>query len=671
MSRRGRTFLALLATPVLAFAEASASEPEVPAAHAAAPVVVETMPEQGVVVTGTRTPRKLRDDPIGTEVVGAKELGARNVRDASTALAAEPGIQVERSFRGSSFQLRGLDAKYVRMLMDGMPLVGQVNDTIDLRRYATEGIERIEVLRGTASALYGSDALAGVVNLISRRPRQPLEGSVFAQYSPDRAVPLVGKVESTAVGGTLGTRQGDLAASLSFNWFGNDSYTLSEGDPAALPTNGDSRSSGMATGRVFWTPSPQLEAMAFVRGGGFFSRGVDLQLPRALFNRRVGEQELSAGTQATWRPDEQTRLVFFLQGNGFWREFWREQRQVAGSAESMNSLETLVRGEVQADRAVSPTLEVLGGAGGQVGALSSPRLEQNGGSVASGWAFAQVEWRPHALVDLVAGGRLDVDQLFGVHATPRAVLRLKADPLVDGLSLRLKYGEGFRAPSFGERYLAFHNQVANYVVYGNKDLGPELSRGFEAGLDWTPAWPGAGVVPTARVNVFRSSLTGLIQPVERADSSLAFQRFQYLNYSEATIGGVEAATRISAGEWLVADLGYAWLDTRATIDGVTRVLPGRAARQVTGMVVLQSDEWGTQLTARGQLLFGRTALDADVMLDPVAIADLRLGQRVWRAEKGGSELQLYVTADNVLDVTDPNFFQYPGRVIQAGLQARH
>ena len=69
-----------------------------------------------------------------------------------------------------------------------MPLVGQVNDTIDLRRYATEGLERIEVLRGTASALYGSDALAGVVNLISRRPRKPFEGSVFAQYSPDRAI---------------------------------------------------------------------------------------------------------------------------------------------------------------------------------------------------------------------------------------------------------------------------------------------------------------------------------------------------------------------------------------------------------------------------------------------------------------------------------------------------
>src|SRR4051794_31513303 len=77
------------------------------------------VPEQVLVITGTRTPRRVTDDPVGTERIGARELAARNVRDASHALEAEPGIQVERSFRGSSFQLRGLDAKYTRVLVDG------------------------------------------------------------------------------------------------------------------------------------------------------------------------------------------------------------------------------------------------------------------------------------------------------------------------------------------------------------------------------------------------------------------------------------------------------------------------------------------------------------------------------------------------------------------------
>lgn len=661
MARRWATWLAFLV--------ASASAPPVAAAEPQ-PIAVE-VPEQVVVVTGTRTPRRLRDDPIGTEVVGARELSARNVRDASTALASEPGVQIERSFRGSSFQLRGLDAKYVRILVDGMPVVGQVNDTIDLRRYAVEGIERIEVLRGTASALYGSDALAGVVNLISRRPKRPFEGSVFAQYSPDRALPVLGRVESSAVGGTLGTRQGSLAASLSFNWFGNDSYTLSEGDPEALPTNGDSRSAGLATARLFWLPSPQVEAMAFVRAGTFHSRGVDLQPPRALFNRRVGEQELAAGGQATLRPDEATRIVLNLQANRFWREFWRQQRQVDTPADDMTSLESLVRGEVQLDRALTPALDLLLGGGGQVASLASERLEHDGGSVATGWAFLQLEWRPHALVDVVAGGRLDVDELFGTHATPRAVVRLKADPLVEGLALRLKYGEGFRAPSFGERYLAFHNQVANYVVYGNTALRPETSRGVEAGLEWSPPWPRAGLVPTVRVNLFRTTLDGLIQARETADSSLALQRFRYVNYSSGRLGGVEASMRITHGSWLIGDLGYAWLDAHGTVDGVTRVLPGRAARQLTAMLIVQSEESGLELTARGQMLFGRAALDDSIVLAPVAIADVRVGQRLWSDAAGGSELQLYVAADNVLGVTDPDFLQYPGRVVQAGLQARH
>jgi outer membrane receptor for ferrienterochelin and colicins len=625
------------------------------------------LPEQAIVVTGTRTPRRLADDPIGTEVIGQRELTARNVRDASRALEAEPGILSERSFRGSSFQLRGLDAKYVRILVDGQPVMGQVNDVIDLRRYAVEAVDRIEIVRGATSALYGSDALAGVVNLVSRRPRRPLEIGGFAQY---------GMLNQSMLGATAGVRRGDSAGTLSVNWFGNNSYDLTPGDEN-LSTNGDARRAFTATARGFHTASEKLELMGFVRGGFFDSRGVDLQPPRALFNRRVGEAEGAAGGQATWTPDARTRVTTFLQGNVFARDFSREQRQ-ADRRERMESTESLVRGEVQADRTYAERkLVVTTGLGGQHAAFRSPRIEGGQASLRTGWLFAQAELGLGEHLDLVAGGRFDADEQFGRQLSPRLAARLKLSSLAEGLSLRAAYGEGFRAPSFGERFLAFYNQVANYVVYGNEALRPEVSRSGQAGLEWAPrVWrlPG-GLSPSLRVTGFHTTLDNLIQALELRSGTLD-REFRYENYESARLAGVESSLRLTAGAWLVADLGYAWLDTVATIvredqSQVTRALPGRAGRHLTGSLLYVHEETGTEVTVRAQGLFLRTALADDTTLAPILLADVRLARRLWRATQGRSEVQLYLHVDNLANVTEPEFISLPGTLVALGVNARY
>lgn len=619
------------------------------------------VPELTVVVTGTRTPRRISEDPVGTEVIGATELAARNVRDASRALEAEPGIQTERSFRGSSFQLRGFDAKYVRILVDGLPVTGQVNDVIDLRRYAMEGVERIEIVRGATSSLYGSDALAGVVNLISRRPKRPLELAGFAQY---------GMLNQSVAGLTAGTRKGDVSGSLSLNWFGNDSYDLTPGDEN-LATNGDSRRAGIATGRLFWSPSERVELSAMVRAGFFDSRGVDLQPPRALFNRRVGEDELSGAIQGRIETDEATRISFSLLGNGFWRDFWRQQRQGPG-LDDMQSLETLLRSEVQVDRKIVDT-EAAVGAGVQRGSLTSPRLEGGNASVVAGWLFAQAEAMFFDRLQLIAGGRLDLDQTFGVHVSPRIAMRLHLMGRGDGLALRASYGEGFRAPSFGERFLAFHNQVANYVVYGNTALRPEVSRGGQLSLEWTPAKVAAlgRFVPSARVTGHFNALQGIIQPREMADSTLVEQRFQYVNYDTGRIAGIEAALRGTWNRNLIADLGFAWLDAQATVDGQRRYLPGRAARQATLSVIARAPSWGTELSVRQQVLVGRSALADDTRLPALYLADVKVSQRVWRNEKTSSDVEAYVLGENLANQNDLAFLALPGRLVTAGVAARY
>lgn len=634
-------------------------------AEAAAPTAPEGA-EVTVVVTGTRTPRRSTQDPVGTETIGARELQSRNVRDASRALDAEPGVQIERSFRGASIQMRGLEAKYVRVLQDGLPLVGQVNDVIDLRRYSMDGIERVEVVRGAASALYGSDALAGVVNFISRRPKKEVEASGFAQY---------GSLNGSAAGLYAGTRRGTLGTTLSLNWFGNDSYDLTPGDPN-LSTNGDARRAGSAALRAFWTPTQTLEVLGYVRLGHFDTRGVDLQLPRALWNRRVGETEYAAGSTATWKLDELTRLTFLAQANAFERSFWRQQRQGPG-LDDQHSLETLVRGEAQLDRTVRPWLTLTGGAGGLDARLSSPRLANGGAGVAAGWGFVQGEASLGEVGELLVGGRLDLDRNGGTHASPRVAVRFKLSPLAEGLSVRLGYGQGFRAPSLGERFLDFKNTAANYVVHGNEALRPEISQSFQVGVEWAP--PGAKVgalLPTLRCSVFRNDLVNLIQPV---DVSGQRTYFQYENYATARVQGVEAAVRLAVDRALVADVGYALLDARGTLDengaGNTakRALPGRAGRQWTAALLAMREASGTEASVRAQYQVRRTPLDADGggFSPPLLLVDAKVTQRAWKPAAGQGEVQAYVSAENLTNDTDLDFLALPGRTFYVGVQARY
>jgi len=126
---------------------------------------------ENIVVTGTRTRRLIKDSPVSTEVIHAdeiKNIGAENVGEV---LEERAGIIVNQDgARGGllSAQLQGLDDNHTLILIDGMPMVGRIAGQLDLSRVSVQNIERIEIVKGAASALYGSEAVGGVVNIITR-----------------------------------------------------------------------------------------------------------------------------------------------------------------------------------------------------------------------------------------------------------------------------------------------------------------------------------------------------------------------------------------------------------------------------------------------------------------------------------------------------------------------
>ena len=126
-----------------------------------------------VVVTATRTPLMLKDTPIITRVITAKDIQRRGVATLQQALEGElAGVEFHQAGYGSSLSFQGLDARYVLFLVDGERIAGESYGNIDYARIPMDNIARIEIVRGASSVLYGSNAMGGVVNIVTRGMRE-------------------------------------------------------------------------------------------------------------------------------------------------------------------------------------------------------------------------------------------------------------------------------------------------------------------------------------------------------------------------------------------------------------------------------------------------------------------------------------------------------------------
>lgn len=128
-----------------------------------------------VTVTGTRTPKLLKDAPVITRVISSEQIKKINAVTVKDLLEIElPGLEFTRQMDGqTAINMQGMSGKYVLFLIDGERMAGETLNNVDYNRLNTENIERIEIVRGASSALYGSNAIGGVVNIITKDASKP------------------------------------------------------------------------------------------------------------------------------------------------------------------------------------------------------------------------------------------------------------------------------------------------------------------------------------------------------------------------------------------------------------------------------------------------------------------------------------------------------------------
>src|SRR5690606_19274964 len=150
-----------------------------------APAIVPPKERHDVVVTAARTEQSVGDVAVSIRVIDRAAIEASGAETLAGVLEEQPGLQVLRSFAGAGgvgVQMQGLDAKYILILVDGQRATGRVGGVIDLARFPAEDIAQIEIVKGPGSSLYGADAIAGVINIITRRASRALEVDARARY---------------------------------------------------------------------------------------------------------------------------------------------------------------------------------------------------------------------------------------------------------------------------------------------------------------------------------------------------------------------------------------------------------------------------------------------------------------------------------------------------------
>lgn len=539
--RRTTLWLALLSAPSLLQAQQQDSS-------ASRAVEVDE-----IIVTSERAPGRASDAPAAVRTLSRTELERRAGTDLTTILRDVPGVQIDPVVgSGAGVVLQGLGSDRVLILLDGAPVAGRIGGEFDISRIAPSQLERVEIVEGPQSTLYGSTAIGGVVNLLTRRDagRRVELGTQVGSFGQrdvrGRLSAPLGRLTGTV---DLGRREVDLVPGTSRTTPG----TAERWD--GLARVGTALGAGSLDARFLGVIEEQ--AYQGASHGGATSHS---------FNDNWQYDALVSATL-----DARARTEIRLHGSIYNHRFISSptESRDAGTPEwdrqRVLDAEVIRRGTIGMHRWIV-------GAKGEREWLESARIDggERAGSNVAG--FGSADWMLTPWLRSTTGLRVTTSDQWGTDVAPRVAFVAYAPA---GVYLKAGGARGFRAPSFKELYTDFTNtQGFTYTVLGDPGLEPEYSWNASAEIGRTAA--GSSMYVRGFRNWLRNFIeTSLVDP--------ATSTFQYQNVARARTAGLEAGGSLTRGIVSVS-ASHAWLDTEDESTG--EPLLGRAAHMSRGAVTV-------------------------------------------------------------------------------------
>jgi iron complex outermembrane receptor protein len=504
-----------------------------------------------IVVTASRREQSLQEVPVSISVLEASELQMRNAQTIVDALRYVPGVNItggQVNIRGSSGFSYGAGSR-VLLLLDGVPFIAGDTGELVFESIPVGQIERIEVVKGASSALYGSNALGGVINIITKKIPATPETDVrsyaglynkpsFGSWAwSDKNRYYNGESISHAY------KSGDLGVALFFSRQFDDGYRQNDYHRrynVYVKTEEDFAGSNSLTMNF---------GLLYQYGGQYlYWRNLDQALIPPVLQQNDDVRSIRYYINALYNGVLSDKALFTAKVLWYHNDWGYETINAIGMTKSLSD-------EIQVEAATTLVLgrmnTMTAGVNGNFDMVVADLFGiHHGGGFA---AYAQDEYKITEKLALTAGARFDFQAVGltvpGGQINPKAALSYTP---VTGTTLRASFGRGFRIPAVAEAFLSA--EVSNLQAIPNKDLQPERSYSYEVGLSQT-MW-GLG---TADIAAFRSDFDNLIE-VGLIQGSGSIPYVQWRNVTKARVQGFEASFRFGLFDGgLGCNVGYTYV----------------------------------------------------------------------------------------------------------------
>ena len=526
---------------------------------------VEEMALSPMVTTATKTPRRLDEVPIQTIVVTREEIEKVHAQNLAEALKYTPGVQLKpiHGKTGQGAWIQGFDADRVLVLIDGNPISASTGSTVDVTQVAVGNIEQIEVIKGATSALYGTSAMGGVINVITREPSSnflisaDLSGGNWGSQSED-SNPIAKQHKNFEI------------ATKQENWHGQIVADLTDSDGFKAPdTEGDSTQGWNGHKNTYsgnWQYRFDNDLRITLKPRYFDE---DISVFNTSFVPGIGNitQEYKDKTSITNLStviEQSLDNQWNWKIRGMWEDYFNDASKASHRETSSNHSELAG----QLDFPIGNSHFVTIGAEYQydemnVENLTSVTQEVDNETTTSIQAFAQDSWFASPNLEILPGARIHNDSRFGTHLAPmlNAMYNLE-DTLPGRVNIRAGVGNGYRTPNLKELYYLFDHSQIGYIVRGNEELEPESSTSYQLGLEWVFPSDDGSLGLSLFHNDIKDLITEVLNPTAVGpDNSVVYE---YQNIEEAVTKGLEISFRKSLGRYFALDLSYNYLEAKNT-----------------------------------------------------------------------------------------------------------
>lgn len=621
------------------------------------------------VVSGERQEQLREQLNTRVDVISRARIENTGAETVAEVLRELPGVLTRRGSETAGQageQIQGIDSRQVLVLLDGQPVPsarGIKRGIVNLDRQSTARLDRVEVVKGASSALYGSDAIGGVINLITREAGAPLD------LNASIAGGSLGDLNATT---EIGLRRGRWSGLFVAERHQHDGFDLT---PTTFDTTGAPFRRVDALAKISGRLHETFTLAALATGYRNNTTGRS--------NGELGPQEddirddtIGVNVSADWLVAPRTTI----QSRAYTSRF--DERSTGRLAPpSLAPLdpgsldEDITKLDVSLSSVLGSRQQLQGGVeywDNRYAGINRLAFDRVSASTVVGWAQHRVTFGSRLTTTI--GARVDHHSAFGTAVSPKAAANVR---LASGLHARVSFGGGFRAPDLGQLYYRFLNPSSIYQVIGNPRLEPEYARSLQMGADW--------LAPSRRVrfgvNVFRNDVDDLIESVslgmvvtpaqlaallEREGLDPSFRPvlgrllFTYKNVNDAFTRGAEADGELAITPQIAVAGAYTYLQAR---DANTSVdLTGRHTHQGHVRVSWRADRIGLRANLRA------TAYSSWIAARAGGVDTIAPGFTLWDAyvsQRLAAGLSAFAAVDNLTDNQDPD----TGRLTATGTPA--